>query len=245
MELQKNNTTLTKQNAFISSLQNDSLATIAKFGQCLPTVIEEIIDLHHKKIDSLDTLNRSKKFFETQYQGKDKNNLLVMIKDEISKINHELTLIPKPETLGELKRSHPTALQKSLQLLINDLRLFFQVDNMLSTESIISLCPLLIYDFANLTLEEITICFSQAKRGHYGELYNRLDGPIILKWLRQYHTEKLERLKERNYVREVHAKIDVAEGRKDFKGTHAQLMENAYCMMMIEKTRTTNSQPVP
>lgn len=222
-----------KPNAFITSLRKTSAITIAKFSRYRPDTVEEVIYLRKKYIDNLDTLNRSKKFFEKEYKGDDKDTMIAKIDAEIGVAITLLDQTPEVLTLGELSRTDEDGLYFALKMLINDLRLFFQVANMISTEGIENLCPLLVYEYPNLSLEEVTVCFAQAKKGYYKELYNRLDGAIILSWLKQYNAEKLDRLKERNYVIDAHAKIGATEQRS--VNTSSELLNEAYAKLAIEK----------
>lgn len=219
------------------SLCNNPALTIARFSRYTPVKIEEISTNHRKCADRLDTLQSSKKFYLKDYKGAGKYLMLQQIVNEIKSISKELEDYPKPITMGEQSRLDLPLLETSLQLLINDLREFFQVDNMISTKAIINLCPLIIYEYPSLTLEEIAICFAQAKKGHYEQLYNRLDSAIIMGWIKQYNAEKLDRLRESNYVRDAHAKIGLNEGRSNYKGSHAQLVGDAYTMLANEKTK--------
>lgn len=202
---------LTKPNAFITSLRNNSSLTIAQFSRFTPEIIEQNGFKHRKAAERLSTLLSSKEFYLGQYVGKNKYLYLQQINNEIREVSAEISKYPKPTTLGELNNSEPKELLIALQLLLNDLRLFFTVDNMISTDGIKSLCPLIIYEFSNLTIEEVAVCFVQAKKGHYEKLYNRLDGAVIMSWLKKYRNEKLIRLKEHNYVQDAHAKIGITQ----------------------------------
>lgn len=42
----------------------------------------------------------------------------------------------------------------------------------------------------SLTLEDYKIFFNKIKRGGYGELYGRIDGQMILRWLYEYWDER-------------------------------------------------------
>lgn len=185
----------------------------------------------------MDSLLRSRLFFEKHYSKEDKELMIAKIDEQIANQSALLATTPKLETMGELYRNDEALTEKGLMILINDLRLFFQVDKMISTEGIISLCPLIIFEYASLSLEEIAVCFAQAKKGYYKELYNRLDGAIILSWIKQYNAEKLARVLERNYVTEVHSKIGIGEGRKDFKGDHDAMIQTAKNVIDIENAK--------
>lgn len=49
---------------------------------------------------------------------------------------------------------------------------------------------LLLDKYPHESLEDFVIMFRNAKTGKYGELYNRLDGQIIFKWMGEYLEEK-------------------------------------------------------
>ncbi|HAH35142.1 MAG TPA: hypothetical protein DCL81_00870 [Algoriphagus sp.] len=49
---------------------------------------------------------------------------------------------------------------------------------------------LLLEKYPYESFEDFVIMFRNAKMGKYGELYNRLDGQIIFKWMEEYMEEK-------------------------------------------------------
>ena len=48
----------------------------------------------------------------------------------------------------------------------------------------------IIDDFSMLTLADINMVFKRAKTGYYGELFNRIDGQIILSWFRKHFDDR-------------------------------------------------------
>lgn len=176
-------------------------------------------------------------FFAKEYKGDDAEKHLNDIDSEIVKVNNELQVMPESKTIGQLSNINYEDLEDSLILILNDLRLFFQVDNMISTDGLYSLCDILIFEYKSLTLEEVAICMSKAKKGEYGQLFNRLDGAIIMGWLKTYNEGRLQRISERNYVTDAHCKIGINEGRSNFKGDHAQLVGEAKVILDIEKAK--------
>jgi len=53
-------------------------------------------------------------------------------------------------------------------------------------------------EFNKLTLADVYLVFKRAKAGVYGELYDRIDGQIILSWFRKHLNERLEASEERS-----------------------------------------------
>lgn len=47
-------------------------------------------------------------------------------------------------------------------------------------------------EYPFLTLADINLVFKRAKMGEYGNLYDRLDGSIIMGWFKTYFTHRLE-----------------------------------------------------
>lgn len=219
------------------NLQKDSAMTIAKYSRYSPLVVEEVIDWHAKCLSKTDSLERGLKFFKEEFNGDDieKEKCIAQIESELTKLRTELSNTPAPQPIGQLSRTYPVECEKGLMLLINDLRLFFQVDNMISTDGIKSLYPMILSEYPALSLEEITVCFAQAKKGYYGEVYNRLDGQIILKWIRSYYAEKVERIKLKQQNQHSQSKADIMYREKGQSDSEA--LQIAHGALELEKVR--------
>lgn len=237
MDQQNKNLTLTRPSGFVTSLQKDSNTTIAKYSRYSPDTVEQVIDWHAKCLSKADTLERGLKFFKEEFTGaeKDKKNCITQIERELSQIRADLNNTPTPQPLGQLSRTYPLECEKGLLLLINDLRLFFQVDNMISTDGIKGLVPMIVSEYPGLSLEEITVCFAQAKKGYYGEVYNRLDGQIILKWIRLYYADKIERVKLKQQSQHSQSKADV--GYREKPQTASEALSIAHATWELEKAK--------
>jgi hypothetical protein len=76
---------------------------------------------------------------------------------------------------------------------------FFNLGKAMSEDQAIETAYLLLDKYPHESMEDFVIMFRNAKTGKYGELYNRLDGQIIFKWMGEYleekaaHREKLHR----------------------------------------------------
>jgi len=49
---------------------------------------------------------------------------------------------------------------------------------------------MIITEYYNLTIADINIIFKRAKLGQWGQIYDRLDGQIILSWFDKYFQER-------------------------------------------------------
>lgn len=73
---------------------------------------------------------------------------------------------------------------------------FFNIGKSITDEQALDTASLLIDSYPHETIEDFTLMFREAKKGKYGELYNRLDGQIIFKWMSAYLDMKAEHLEK-------------------------------------------------
>ena len=66
---------------------------------------------------------------------------------------------------------------------------------------------LLLDSYPAETIEDVLLCFKNAKQGRYGKIYNRIDGQIIFEWFKQYLDEKYSYI-EMKHHNEKHEKND-------------------------------------
>lgn len=74
--------------------------------------------------------------------------------------------------------------------MITDLVEFINAGKTMNPDQITQTAAMIITDYNWLKVEDIKVCFTNGKRGHYGQLYDRLDGQIIFQWLNQYTTDR-------------------------------------------------------
>jgi hypothetical protein len=70
--------------------------------------------------------------------------------------------------------------------IVNDLVNFFNVGKTMDANQIQQTVELIREEYPHLTIEDFKLCFTNAKKGLYGQLYDRIDGQIILGWLERY-----------------------------------------------------------
>jgi len=217
-------------------LQQNTKVALRQMAGVKPAVLEASQEQRKGLLSRLDSLQRSQKFFNEEYKGEDAAVHINKIADEVAKVSMAISELPEVLSIGQLCRQNPETVDDNIVLILNDLRLFFQVDNMISTDGLYSLCSIITAEYKSLSLEEIAICMNNAKLGNYGKVYNRLDGAIILGWLKQYVIEKQARIDDRNYTAEAHNKIGLNEGRTAHKDNSTLLLE-AQLAVMKEKTK--------
>lgn len=77
-------------------------------------------------------------------------------------------------------------------LAICDLIDFFNVGQPMNDRQIAQTADLVLDKFWMLKLEDLRVCFDRAKSGKYGQVYNRIDGQVIMTWMDTYLEERLE-----------------------------------------------------
>jgi hypothetical protein len=69
---------------------------------------------------------------------------------------------------------------------------FFNLGNNIREDQALETAYLILEKYPAETLQDFTLVFKNAKTGRYGELYNRLDGQTIFKWIEAYLEQKAE-----------------------------------------------------
>lgn len=224
------------------SLLNNNVSLLRKVENCSPTYVEQVIEVQQEKKEKLRSLRKSLSWFASSYNGEGLFDHLNAISAEINQLTSELSkAVVTPQPLSQMVHIYPTEVEKGLSLLINDLRLFFQVDSVITSEQIKSLVPMVISEYGSLSLEEISICFNQAKKGAFGEVYNRLDGPVILKWLRTYYADKIERIRLKQQNQHVQSKVDIITREKG--QTNGEALNQAQAAVELEKYSNKYGKP--
>lgn len=113
---------------------------------------------------------------------------------------------------------------------INDLNKFFNFQNIMTIAQIGETSEMILKDYNALKTEDIRVCFANGKKGHYGQLYGRLDGQIIMMWLSQYSTDRTNeylRIKDFNEKQALNKKIDPSEINPDGQKKVLEILKDA------------------
>jgi hypothetical protein len=89
-----------------------------------------------------------------------------------------------------VKQMGDTTLLVALSGMILHTANYFNLTKSMNDDQAIDTASLLIDTYPHETIEDFTLMFREAKKGKYGELYNRLDGQMIFKWMGLYLEEK-------------------------------------------------------
>lgn len=93
--------------------------------------------------------------------------------------------------IGQIAREKGIIASRALLfLLIEDVVSFFNVGKTMNDKQVAVTCDLIIDYYPYFKPEDFKLCFRNAMLGKYGKQYDRLDGAIILEWLKCYDIER-------------------------------------------------------
>lgn len=185
---------------------------MVQMAKYTPQMLEDSFDAYRQLLETLDTIDRSLRYFY-EYEGKDKARNILKLKRLSAHFNELLNQYTAPQTLAVLARQNNEAAIDHIVMMIMYIKMFFMVDRSITKEASFQVAHIILSEFPYLTLEEISICFNNGIKGYYGEDYQRLDGPTLIKWIQQYARERQLRIAEKQYAREVQYKSGSETGR--------------------------------
>jgi len=75
---------------------------------------------------------------------------------------------------------------------------FLNISKSMSIEQINSTSEFILLEYPALNLADVNLVFKFAKIGRFGQIYDRIDGQIILCWFEKYFTERCQFAAERS-----------------------------------------------
>ena len=88
--------------------------------------------------------------------------------------------------------------------MLSEVTEFFNIPEKMSQKQIGLTVDLILEDYYFLKPDDLRLCFRNAMKGYYGRVYNRIDGQVILSWLKQYSDDRLA-------VAEQHSQSDAGK----------------------------------
>lgn len=107
------------------------------------------------------------------------------------------------------KHSGETKARALVVLLLSDLVKFFNVGKAMNDIQMAQTADLILDEFHYFNLDDFKLCFNMAKSGKFGKVYDRIDGQVILEWLSEYETQRIELCKYESQTR--HESIKAGE----------------------------------
>jgi hypothetical protein len=102
----------------------------------------------------------------------------------------ELAIKAQSQSLSGLKKQSKEETLIIVMLMLEMLLQFFAVTNTMNGAQLEETAKLIINEFYWLKLEDLELFFRRLKTGFYGDLFNRIDGLVIMAKLREYCAER-------------------------------------------------------
>jgi hypothetical protein len=132
----------------------------------------------------------------------------------------------------------------TLNVIISEVILFMNVGKTMTPPQIESTINMILSDVMakSLTFEDYKVCFENAKKGHYGKSYDRLDGQIIFEWITAYFNEKTAIIEESNHLLHQNSKKDyVPPGEVNHEGVKKVVEVLRQAIKPISNAEVSNS----
>ncbi len=76
---------------------------------------------------------------------------------------------------------------------------YFNVAESMSDVQMAVTTDLIIEEYPYFKMDDLKLCFKNAMKGEYGRVYNRIDGQMVLLWLKQYNIDRCTLADEISY----------------------------------------------
>jgi len=100
----------------------------------------------------------------------------------------------KSKTFGAIEAKYPLAGKALLAFLITDLADSFNIGKNMTGAQVIDCATLILSGYSDLKIDDAALCFTKAKQGRYGKVYDRLDSAIVIGFLDMFLADKHEQV---------------------------------------------------
>ena len=87
----------------------------------------------------------------------------------------------------------------TVSYLLSEALEFFNVKETMSDVQVAITVDLILEEYPYMQTDDLKLCFKNAMKLKYGQIYNRIDGQIIMSWLRAYDIERAEKADIESY----------------------------------------------
>jgi len=81
-------------------------------------------------------------------------------------------------------------IQAYIEVWIVNLREFLNIGRKMTDAQTQETAMLIVDQYFSITLADVNLIFKKVKLGHFGKIYDRLDGQLILGWFDKYYGER-------------------------------------------------------
>lgn len=89
--------------------------------------------------------------------------------------------------------------------LVSDALEFFNVAQPMTDRQVAQTVDFILEDYPHLQPDDLKLCLRRAMKGRYGRVYNRIDGQMVLLWLREYEAERTQQAAAEGWQRHLEA----------------------------------------
>lgn len=128
-------------------------------------------------------------------------------------------------SMGVVKRTYGDKFTLAyLATWILDLTAFVNIGKNMNEAQVRQTATMIADEYVHLTIADLALVFKRAKLGYYGQIYDRLDGQIILGWFQKYHNERCltaseQSINEANSLRERDPRVRASQTMGQVKNT--------------------------
>lgn len=205
--------------------KRDKPALIKAIKQLTPLKIADAIEQLHELQSDLVYLDKSLQFFKEEYIGERRSMFISSVQASRDTVCQAIDKLGSIHTIAELMARDEESLIDDLEYLLLDTIKYIDVPRAGILEYTRELAMEIALDHKGFAIEDVMLCLQRAKDGYYGEIYARLDGQVVKRWLRQYAIEKQEQIVARNVSRNMASKAGQNEGRSKGEDQSKLLVE--------------------
>ncbi len=209
------------------ALGTNTTMAMSKMAKWTPERVEERFEQFRSVSDRIDTIERGLRFFNQEYTGEDKEKHVEQLKNELVFLEQRLEVLSPPLSIRNLASMNEEAVIDHIVMMLMELKIFFIVDRCYNEQGVYQIASLILAEFPQLTLEEICVCLNMARKGYFGEDFQRLDGPTIMKWVQKYNKERTDRLALKQWDKRAQHSSDSERDRYDPKGDNQTKLREA------------------
>ena len=102
----------------------------------------------------------------------------------------DVFLSVEPSIATVIKKLGETKARAAVVYLLADALEFFNASETISDTQVATTADLIIEEYPYMKLDDLKLCFKNAMKMKYSKIYNRIDGQVIMSWLKEYNKER-------------------------------------------------------
>lgn len=100
----------------------------------------------------------------------------------------------KSKTFAYLENNWPKSGLAVLVVMVGELANAFNIGKNMSAAQVTDCALMILNDYPQLKIDDVALCFTKAKKGEYGQIYDRLDSAVVFGWLNRFMADKDEQI---------------------------------------------------